>query len=445
MSNNLINRENQANGYHLPPIDLLNDYEPTGVAVTEEELCTKKDKIVEVLNDNNMLFSKIIATVGPTVTLFEICPENISINKIQELDDVFAESLNVQSVRIIAPIYERGTIGIEVPNNHPKTVALRSLIASRRFQELDGELPVTIGQTIDNGTFVFDFEKAHRLNLSGDDNQGKTAALNTILASLLYRKNPTQLKLVLIDTKGTELLPYKLLSKGFLAQRTNVNDTVITDKQKSVDTLISVCAETKKREKMLMKAGGLNYREYCNKLADGQFNTTDGYEYLPYIVVVINGLNELKEFIGRKKFENLINELELSYFVGIHLIFTTQDINQISLPGKEIVFHQNYDDVNANLKEFEKQHLIINPSNCDSKPPHNSKRNDNTYPLIGCGDALIKRNNCDLVRVQCATVDIAEIERIVEFVTNQPCSGQAYILPTEMLWTSYLQRPFPKN
>ncbi|MBO7432582.1 MAG: DNA translocase FtsK [Salinivirgaceae bacterium] len=414
---NETTKAEQANNYQLPPIELLNDYVPEDSAVTEEELTTKKDAIVKVLNDNNMLFGKIIATVGPTVTLFEIAPEKVDILKLYKLDKDFAANLNVEGVRIVAPIWERGTIGIEVPNAQPQKVSLRSLIASEQFQKSDAKLPIAIGQTVDNATYVVDFTKKNRLLIVGDDDKEKSTALNTILVSLLYNSISSQVKFVMIDAQDKNLMPYQSLPECFYAKRSDCDDRIITDNKKINNTLESLYIECLQRFTMIEKAGCHDIDSYNNKYANGQLNSAEGFWPIPYIVVVINNADELIKNDITKKIKHNIDKLANAPVYGVLYMITTKYTRLSSFL------------CNVMSVRFHSREKII------------SKQGDleDVCRLNGNGDALVwllKIEEMNESRVQCAEIDNKEIERIVNFVANQSCNESAYILPNVNLTTN---------
>jgi S-DNA-T family DNA segregation ATPase FtsK/SpoIIIE len=395
-----------ANNYQLPPIDLLNDYVPDGSAVTEEELTIKKDAIAKVLNDNNMLFGKIIATVGPTVTLFEIVPEKVNIMKLDKMGKDFAANLNVEGVRIVAPIWERGTIGIEVPNAQPQKVSLRSLIASEQFQKSDAKIPVVLGQTIDNEAYILDLKS--RLLIVGDDEKGKAAALNTIITSLLYKNNPSQVKFVMIDPNGKDLMLYQSLPKMFFAQQLNVDDNVITDYDKIIDTLESLRIEMKRRETLIRNMGCYSNIDNYNKLvATGLLNPAVGHKHLPYIVVVINNFDELIR-AQRQAIEQKMKGLDISYMSGIIWIITTTIScdRHVFTAAKRIYFRVNEKIISARSRGLADE-----------------------CKLNGNGDALIRSHGeyDKTIRLQCADIEDAEIERIVNFIGSQPCDEYKFV------------------
>ena len=403
--------KNLANGYQLPPIDLLNDYEPNGVTVTEEELIANKDKIVKTLNDYKIQIATINATVGPTVTLYEIRPANgTRITKIRNISEDIMLSLAVLGVRVIAPIPGRGTIGIEVPNKSPQTVAMRAVLASKKFKESKFELPIAIGQNIDNSPFIFDLTKAPHLLIAGAAGQGKTVALNAIITSLLYTKTPEQLKLVLIDPKMVELSPYKPLERYFLAKQAVGEDAIVTNAQDVVNTLQSLCIEMDLRYDMLKNSGCRNIREYNQEYTAHKLNPEHGNRYLPYIVVVMDEFADLITELGIDIELPIARLAQLARAVGIHLIITTQK------PSSRVVTGLIKANFPARIA-FRVMSLMDSRTILDT-PGANQ--------LIGRGDMLVSMG-CDVARVQCAFVENSEIKRIVEYVSSQPSTP--YILP----------------
>lgn len=394
--------KNQPKGYQLPSIDLLNDYEPAGVTVTEEELCARKDRIVEVLNDYEIQVQKISATVGPTITFFEITPaKGTRISKIKSLGGGIMFSLGDLGVRVIAPIPGRGTLGIEVPNEKPKTVTLRSVLATKKFKESKYELPIAIGQNIDNSSFIFDLTKAPHLLMAGGTDQEKSMALNTILASLLYAKTPEQLKLVLIDQRRLRLAPYKILYNSFLAQVPKINDAIISDTQDIISTLQSLCIEMDTRYDLLKNSLCRNIKEYNEKFIERRITPENGSRYMPYIVVVIDEFADLIMTAG-KKVELPIGRLaQLARAVGIHLIIATKRPTTNIITG---LIRANFPARIAFKTGLLESRTILDALGAER--------------LLGRGDMLISMG-VELTRVQCASVDESEIERIVDYVSNQ--------------------------
>ncbi len=399
---NETTKAEQANNYQLPPIDLLNDYEPAGVAVTEEELIALKDKIMVTMNEYNIQVQKINATVGPTITFFEITPaRGTRMYKIKSLSEQIMLSLADFGVRVIAPIPGRGTIGIEVPNKNPKTVALRSMLASKKFKESKFELPIAIGQNIDSSTFIFDLTKAPHMLMAGGSDQEKSMALNTILASLLYAKTPEQLKFVLIDTKKEDLSIYKPIDNYYIAKQAFTDEPIITDTQKAANTLQSLCIEMETRYELLKNTGCRNIREYNEKFIEHRITPENGHRYMPYIVAVIDEFADLIITAG-KKVELPIGRLaQLARAAGIHLIIATKRPTTNIITG---LIRANFPARIAFKTGMLESRTILDAPGAER--------------LLGRGDMLISMG-VELTRVQCASVDESEIERIVDYVSNQ--------------------------
>ncbi|MBR5958214.1 MAG: DNA translocase FtsK [Salinivirgaceae bacterium] len=399
--------------YRLPSIELLNDYEQNNTDVPTEELNANKDKIVETLNDYKIQIAKINATVGPTVTLYEIVPaKGIKISKIKNLSDDIALSLAALGIRIIAPIPGRGTIGIEVPNTKPQTVAMRTVLASKKFQESNYELPVAIGKTITNETFTFDLTKTPHLLVAGATGQGKSVGLNAILTSLLYKKHPAQLKLVLVDPKKVELTLYKSLEKYFLAKLPDAEEAIITDTQKVVNTLQSLCIEMDTRYDLLKNAACRNIKEYNAKFISRRLNPNNGHRFLPYIVVVIDEFADLIMTAGKEVELPIARLAQLARAIGIHLIIATQRPTTNIITGL----------IKANFPAriaFKVMSMIDSRTILDA-PGANQ--------LIGRGDMLISMGS-ETTRVQCAFVDTPELERIMEHIEQQQSYPGAFELP----------------
>ena len=400
--------------YRLPGLDLLNDYEQNNTSVTEEELIANKNKIVETLNDYKVQIDKINATVGPTVTLYEIVPaKGYRISKIKSLGDDIALSLAALGIRIIAPIPGRGTIGIEVPNEKKQTVAMRTVLASKKFQESKFDLPVAIGKTITNETFTFDLTKAPHLLVAGATGQGKSVGLNAILTSLLYKKHPAQLKLVLVDPKKVELTLYKALEKYFLAKLPDAEDAIITDTQKVVNTMQSLCIEMDARYDLLKNASCRNIKEYNEKFINRHLNPEKGHRYLPYIVVVIDEFADLIMTAGKEVELPIARLAQLARAIGIHLIVATQRPTTNVITGL----------IKANFPAriaFKVMSMIDSRTILDA-PGANQ--------LIGRGDMLIAMGGSEMTRVQCAFVDTPELEKIMQHIEQQQSYTGAYELP----------------
>ena len=399
--------------YRLPDLDLLNDYEQKNTSVTEEELIANKDKIVETLNDYKIQIAKIEATIGPTVTLYEVVPaKGIKISKIKNLSDDIALSLAALGIRIIAPIPGRGTVGIEVPNAKPQTVAMRTVIASKKFQESKYDLPVAIGKTITNETFTFDLTKTPHLLVAGATGQGKSVGLNAILTSLLYKKHPAQLKLVLVDPKKVELTLYKALEKYFLAKLPDAEDAIITDTQKVVNTMQSLCIEMDKRYDLLKEASCRNIKEYNEKFINRRLNPEKGHRYLPYIVVVIDEFADLIMTAGKEIELPIARLAQLARAIGIHLIVATQRPDSNVITGL----------IKAN---FPARIAFKVMSGMNSRIVLDSP---GAEQLIGRGDMLIAMGS-ETTRVQCAFVDTPELEKIMQHIEQQQSYTGAYELP----------------
>ena len=312
-------------GYLLPSVDLLKEYGSGGVSVNKEELESNKDRIIETLSNYKIDIAKIKATVGPTVTLYEIVPApGVRISKIKNLEDDIALSLSALGIRIIAPIPGKGTIGIEVPNSSPDMVSMRSLIASEKFQNHDGQLSIVMGKTITNETYVFDLTKMPHLLVAGATGQGKSVGLNAILVSILYKKHPSQVKFVLVDPKKVELTLYNKIERHFLAKLPGEEDAIITDTSKVVNTLNSLCIEMDERYELLKEAQVRTIKEYNEKFVKRKLNPEKGHRYLPYIVVLIDEFADLIMTAGKEIEHPIARIAQLARAIGIHLIVATQ-------------------------------------------------------------------------------------------------------------------------
>jgi len=400
--------------YQLPPIDLLKEYGGnSGASVTKEELESNKDRIVETLSHYKIDIAKIKATVGPTVTLYEIIPApGVRIAKIKNLEDDIALSLSALGIRIIAPIPGKGTIGIEVPNSKPEMVSMRSLIASEKFQNFDGELPIVMGKTITNETFTFDLTKMPHLLVAGATGQGKSVGLNAILVSLLYRKHPAQVKFVLVDPKKVELTLYNKIERHFLAKLPNEEDAIIVDTSKVVNTLNSLCIEMDDRYELLKNAGVRTIKEYNAKFINRRLNPENGHRYLPYIIVLIDEFADLIMTAGKEVEHPIARIAQLARAIGIHLIVATQRPSVNVITGM----------IKANFPARIAFRVL---SKIDSRTILDSSGADQ---LIGRGDMLISTGS-DMIRLQCGFVDTPEVEEICEFVGNQRAYPSAFLLP----------------
>jgi DNA segregation ATPase FtsK/SpoIIIE, S-DNA-T family len=399
--------------YKYPGIDLLEDHKSGNPEVTQEELISNKNKIVETLKNYKIEISHIKATIGPTVTLYEIIPApGVRISKIKSLEDDIALSLAALGIRIIAPIPGRGTIGIEVPNRNPEIVSMRSVISNKKFQESTADLAVVLGKTISNDTYVFDLAKMPHLLVAGATGQGKSVGLNAILTSLLYKKHPSELKFVLIDPKKVELTLYAKLEKHFLAKLPDTEEAIITDTQKVINTLNSLTIEMDSRYDLLKKAHVRNIKEYNAKFKERKLNPEHGHRFLPYIVLIIDEFADLIMTAGREIETPIARLAQLARAIGIHLIIATQRPTTNIITG---VIKANFPARVA----FRVTSMIDSRTILDS-PGANQ--------LIGRGDMLIS-NGSDLIRVQCAFVDTPEIERIADFISEQQGYTSAMLLP----------------
>lgn len=399
--------------YQLPSIDLLKDYGDTQKKVSPEELEANKNRILETLENYNIKISSIKATIGPTVTLYEIVPEaGVRISKIKNLEDDIALSLAALGIRIIAPIPGKGTVGIEVPNQNPEIVPMRNVIASDKFQNAKMELPVVMGKTITNETFTFDLTKMPHLLMAGATGQGKSVGLNAVLTSLLYKKHPSQLKFVLVDPKKVELTLYNKIERHFLAKLPDSEEAIITDNQKVINTLNSLCIEMDQRYELLKTAMVRNIVEYNTKFVARKLNPEDGHKFLPYIVLVIDEFADLIMTAGKEVETPIARLAQLARAIGIHLIIATQRPSANIITGV----------IKAN---FPGRIAFRVTSGIDSRTILDSGGADQ---LIGKGDMLFSQGN-DLVRIQCAFVDTPEVEHICEFIGEQRGYPDVFTLP----------------
>ncbi|NJN33745.1 MAG: DNA translocase FtsK, partial [Saprospiraceae bacterium] len=400
-------------GYEYPVLPLLESYEDKKIEIDRSELEANKDQIIETLLNYKIEIVKIRATIGPTVTLYEIIPAaGVRISRIKNLEDDIALSLAALGIRIIAPIPGRGTIGIEVPNKSKQIVSLREVLASDKFRRSDMDLPIALGKTISNEVFVADLAKMPHLLIAGATGQGKSVGINTILCSLLYKKHPSQLKLVLIDPKKVELSPYSKIENHFLAYLPDQLEPIITDTSKVVQTLNSLCIEMDKRYDLLKKAQARNIKEYNEKFVGRRLNPEKGHEYLPFIVLVIDEFADLIMTAG-KEVELPIGRLaQLARAVGIHLIIATQRPSVNIITGV----------IKAN---FPARLAFKVTSKIDSRTILDSS---GAEQLIGRGDMLLAAGS-DVIRLQCAFVDTPEIERVINFIYEQPGYAQPFFLP----------------
>ena len=399
--------------FQFPEPDLLIEYPPKDVSVSKEELEQNKDRIVETLVNFKIGISSIKATIGPTVTLYEIVPEaGVKISKIKNLEDDIALSLAALGIRIIAPIPGRGTIGIEVPNKNREMVDIKSVITTEKFMKSDRDLPVVLGKTISNEVYVTDLAKMPHLLMAGATGQGKSVGLNVILASLLYKKHPSQLKFVLVDPKKVELTLFNKLERHYLAKLPNGEESIITDTSQVVHTLNSLCIEMDNRYNLLKDAGCRNLKEYNKKFINRRLNPNKGHYYMPYIVLVIDELADLMMTAGKEVETPIARLAQLARAIGIHLIVATQRPSVNVITGI----------IKAN---FPARLSFRVTSKVDSRTILDA---GGAEQLIGMGDMLLSLGS-ETIRLQCAFVDTPEVERICEFVGEQRGYDSAYMLP----------------
>ena len=400
-------------GYKFPTLELLEDHKSGNAEVTNEELISNKNKIVETLRHYKIEITKIRATIGPTITLYEIVPApGIRIAKIKNLEDDIALSLSALGIRIIAPIPGRGTIGIEVPNQNPEVVSMRSIISSKKFQESTAELPIALGKTISNETYMFDLAKMPHILVAGATGQGKSVGVNVIITSLLYKKHPAELKFVFIDPKKVELNLYSIIEKHYLAKLPNEEEPVITNIQKVKYTLTSINIEMDSRYDLLKKAHARNVKEYNKKFTSRRLNPMKGHKYMPYIVVIIDEFADLIMTAGKEIELPIARIAQLARAVGIHMIIATQRPSVTIITG---VIKANFP---ARIA-FKVASMIDSRTILD-QPGANQ--------LIGKGDMLISANS-DITRVQCAFVDTPEVEKVCAFIAGQRGYPTAFLLP----------------
>lgn len=399
--------------YQFPHFDLLNDYGNIHSKVNQEELIANKNRILSTLKNYGIEIDKIMATVGPTVTLYEIVPAaGVRISKIKNLEDDIALSLAALGIRIIAPIPGKGTIGIEVPNQTPEMVPMKNILASEKFNNSQFELPIALGKTISNEIFIADLAKMPHLLMAGATGQGKSVGLNAVLVSLLYKKHPAQVKFVLVDPKKVELTLFNKIERHFLAKLPNSEDAIITDNTKVIHTLNSLCIEMDNRYALLQDAQVRNIKEYNAKFTQRKLNPNDGHKYLPYIVLVVDEFADLIMTAGKEVETPIARLAQLARAIGIHLIIATQRPSVNIITGT----------IKAN---FPARIAFRVTSKIDSRTILDSGGADQ---LIGRGDMLLSTGN-DLIRIQCAFVDTPEVEKITEFIGNQRAYPSAFMLP----------------
>jgi S-DNA-T family DNA segregation ATPase FtsK/SpoIIIE len=399
--------------YQFPTLELLNDYGVAKAQATKEELEANKDRIVETLGHYNIAIASIKATIGPTVTLYEIVPEaGMRISKIKSLEDDIALSLAALGTRIIAPMPGKGTIGIEVPNTKKEMVSIRSVLGSEKFARTEMDLPVAFGRTITNEVFVADLAKMPHLLMAGATGQGKSVGLNVILASLLYKRHPATLKFVLIDPKKVELSIFNKIERHFLAKLPDADEAIITDTKKVVNTLNSLCMEMDRRYDLLKEAGCRNLKEYNTKFVERRLNPKKGHRFLPFIVLVIDELADLMMTAGKEVETPIARLAQLARAIGIHLIVATSRPSAVVLTNPirdnfpcRIAFH-----VTSKAASL----IILNIEGADQ--------------LLGQGNMLFSAGS-DLVRMQGAFIDTPEVNRLCDYIGEQQGYPDAYLLP----------------
>ncbi|WP_299557226.1 DNA translocase FtsK [Seonamhaeicola sp.] len=403
----------ELSNYKFPPLELLKKYETEGITINQEELEENKNRIVETLNNYKIGIASIKATIGPTVTLYEIVPDaGIRISKIKNLEDDIALSLSALGIRIIAPIPGKGTIGIEVPNKNATIVSMRSVIAAKKFQGAEMQLPIALGKTISNETFVVDLAKMPHLLMAGATGQGKSVGLNAVLTSLLYKKHPAEVKFILVDPKKVELTLYNKIERHYLAKLPDSEEAIITDNTKVINTLNSLCIEMDNRYELLKNAMCRNIAEYNAKFKARKLNPNDGHQFLPYIVLVVDEFADLIMTAGKEVETPIARLAQLARAIGIHLIIATQRPSVNVITGI----------IKAN---FPARIAFRVTSKIDSRTILDGSGADQ---LIGRGDMLFTQGN-DMIRIQCAFVDTPEVEKITDYIGAQKAYPDAYLLP----------------
>jgi len=399
--------------YKMPGIDLLKDYGDSEIEIDKEELESNKERIVGTLANYNIGIASIKATIGPTITLYEIVPEaGIRISKIKNLEDDIALSLSAEGIRIIAPIPGRGTIGIEVPNKKKNIVSMHDVITSEKFQNNEMALPIAFGKTISNETYVVDLARMPHLLMAGATGQGKSVGLNAILASLLYKKHPSQVKFVLVDPKKVELTLFNKIERHYLAKLPGEEDAIIIDTKKVVNTVNSLCIEMDQRYELCKKAHCRNIKEYNDKFIARKLNPNDGHKYLPYIVLVIDEFADLIMTAGKEIETPIARLAQLARAIGIHLIIATQRPSVNVITGL----------IKAN---FPVRVAFRVTSSTDSRTIMDSK---GAEQLIGMGDMLISTGS-DVTRLQCAFIDTPDVDAICDYIGSQRAYPNAHVLP----------------
>ena len=399
--------------YKFPTIDLLENHGSEKIVQDPQELENNKNQIINTLGNYDITIQKISATVGPTVTLYEIIPAaGVRISRIKNLEDDIALSLAALGIRIIAPIPGKGTIGIEVPNAKKTIVSMRTLLSSDKFVKNNFSLPIAIGKKIDNENFIVDLANMPHLLMAGATGQGKSVGLNAILVSLLYSKHPSQLKFVLVDPKKVELSIYKTIERHFLAKLPGEEDAIITDTKKVVHTLNALCIEMDNRYDLLKEAGCRNIREYNEKFVARKLNPEKGHQFLPFIVLVVDEFADLIMTAGKEVEMPIARLAQLARAVGIHLIIATQRPSVNIITGT----------IKAN---FPARIAFKVSSKIDSRTILDA---GGAEQLIGKGDMLISYGG-EIVRLQCAFVDTPEVDKVVDFISEQRGYTQAFLLP----------------
>jgi S-DNA-T family DNA segregation ATPase FtsK/SpoIIIE len=399
--------------YQFPNLELLENYGGVKIQVNKEELEMNSNKIVSTLGHYSIEISQIKATIGPTVTLYEIVPKaGVRISKIKNLEDDIALSLAALGIRIIAPIPGKGTIGIEVPNQKPEIVSMRSILQSEKFQNAEMDLPIALGKTITNEVFITDLAKMPHLLMAGATGQGKSVGLNAVLVSLLYKKHPSQVKFVLVDPKKVELTLFKKIERHFLAKLPGEEEAIITDTKKVINTLNSLCIEMDDRYNLLKDAQVRNIKEYNAKFISRRLNPNNGHHFLPYIVLVVDEFADLIMTAGKEVEMPIARLAQLARAIGIHLIIATQRPSVNIITGT----------IKAN---FPARIAFRVTSKIDSRTILDSGGADQ---LIGRGDMLLS-TGADLIRLQCAFVDTPEVEKITDFIGSQRGYPEAHLLP----------------
>ncbi len=399
--------------YKFPPLELLNDYDQRGGQVTKEELEQNKDKIIETLINFKIGISSIKATIGPTVTLYEIVPDaGVKISKIKNLEDDIALSLSALGIRIIAPIPGKGTIGIEVPNKNKSLVSIKSVLATEKFQQTNYELPIALGRTISNEVYLADLTKMPHLLIAGATGQGKSVGINVIISSLIYKKHPSQLKFVLVDPKKVELTLYNKLERHFLAELPGSDEPIVTDTKKVVYTLNSLSIEMDNRYNLLKEAQCRNLKEYNDKFISRRLNPNKGHRYMPYIVLIIDELADLIMTVGKEVEMPIARLAQLARAIGIHLVVATQRPDVKVITGTiKVNFPAR---ISYKVVSKMDSRIILDTGGADQ--------------LVGMGDMLMSFHS-DIIRLQSPYIETKEVEKICEYVGSQRGYPSAYLLP----------------